>query len=101
MYSKLCKYNKNSTQIGVRTRNYYDTPTFNKNVFKYSFTRISINILNLFLNKYIKERQEQIDQGEKPTPIKNYILDKFTKDNTSIYNDSKDSLIEKLTGFVT
>ncbi len=66
LYSKLCKYNKNSTQIGVRTRNYYDTPIFNKNVFKYSFTRISINILtlNLFLHKYIKETQEQIDNKE-------------------------------------
>jgi hypothetical protein len=98
LYFKLYKFYKSSSSTGVNTRNTYDIPSFNKNVYKYSFTRLSTKILNLVLNNYINERVEKMEKGEKPIALKKYLLDKFNNDITRKVNDC---LIDKLTGFVT
>jgi len=51
--------NKNSTQIKDNTRNAYIPPKFRNKFKQYSFTRISILTLNLFLNQLILDQKKQ------------------------------------------
>lgn len=74
LYKKLNKFVKIYDKSKYNTRNVYVLPMFRRNIYKYSFTRLSIQFLNCFLNKFISD-QELNKQNKKPvTSLKEFLL---------------------------
>jgi hypothetical protein len=95
LYKKVCKYDKRSfssnTSFPISTRNTFTEPSFKTNFSKYSFSRISVKTLNLFLNEYICNNEVAKQQKKKYPSLKEFLI---TNRKLLIYK-------ENFTNFIT
>ena len=90
IYDTINKNRKTSeTDDNINTRYSYTLPAFSTNIYKFSFTRLSINYLNTFLINFQNQNKRNFLNNKPIISIKTYFSKNFK------------SLLYKLSNFIT
>ena len=75
LFNRINNFLKPEEVDHSRTRNAYIRPTFKTNLYKYSFSSISIQTLNITQNKFLEHNELRLKKNKKQIDIKTYVLD--------------------------
>ena len=79
---KNCTLANKFLMSSSKTRNNYVLPIFKTDLKKYSFSTISTKMLNLFLDKFISDKKNNVEKRS----IKNFLIFKLNNNFTQLFS---------------